>query len=71
MDDAAAAISGHEVTLRMEGDFPSGPVVKTLPSDEVGVSLISGRGGKIPHASQPKNPKHKTHTKIVTNSIKM
>lgn len=29
MDDAAAATSGHEVTLRMEGDFPSGPVAKT------------------------------------------
>ena len=39
----------------MRRDFPGGPVVKTSPSSAGGVGSISGLGGKIPHASQPKN----------------
>ena len=35
-------------------DFPSGPVVKTLPSNAGGVGLIPGRGAKIPYALWPK-----------------
>ena len=36
------------------GDFPSSPVVKTLPSNAGGAGSIPGGGGKIPHASWPK-----------------
>ena len=36
-------------------DFFGSPVVKTLPSSEGGVGLIPDPGGKIPHASWPKN----------------
>ena len=36
-------------------DFPSGPVVQTLPSNAGGVGLIPAQGAKIPHASWPKN----------------
>ena len=43
-------------------DFPGGPVVNSLPSDVGGGGLIPGPGGKIPHASRPKNPKHKTES---------
>ena len=35
-------------------------MVKTLSSNAVGEGLILGRGAKIPHASGPKKPKHKT-----------
>ena len=35
-------------------DFPSGLVVKTLPTNVRGVSLIPGHEAKIPHASWPK-----------------
>ena len=52
-------------------NFPSGPEVGTLPSNEGGVGLILGQGARIFHASGPKtnkqtnkqkttNPKHKT-----------
>ena len=41
-------------------DFPGGPVVKTLPSNAGGVGSIPGQTARIPHASQPKKPKHKT-----------
>ena len=51
-------------------DFRGGPLVKTLPSNAVCVVLISGGGTKIPHALQPKNPKYKTETNILINSIK-
>ena len=30
-------------------DFPSGPVVKTLPSSAGGMDLIPGQGIKVPH----------------------
>ena len=36
------------------GDFPGGPVVKTLPSSAEGVGLIPDWEDKIPHASRPK-----------------
>ena len=32
-------------------DFPSGPVVKNLPSNAGDVDLIPGQGTKIPHAT--------------------
>ena len=51
-------------------DFPGGPVVKTLPSNAGGVGSVSSLGATIPHASQPKNPKGKNRSNIVTNSIK-
>ena len=34
------------------GDFPCGPVAKTLCSQYRGVSLILGQRTKIPHAMQ-------------------
>ena len=37
------------------GDFPGGPVVKTLPSRAEGAGSIPGRGAKIPDAPWPKN----------------
>ena len=41
-------------------DFPGSPMLKTLPSNAGDVGLIPGRGGKIPHASGPKNQNIKT-----------
>ena len=35
-------------------------MVKTSPSNAGDVDSIPGGGGKIPHASRPKKPKHKT-----------
>jgi len=43
-----------EIFNKKMGDFPGGPVVKTLLSNAGGVGLIPDQGGKIPHASQPK-----------------
>ena len=37
-------------------DFPSGPVVGTLPSNAGSEGFIPGQGAKTPHTS----PKHKT-----------
>ena len=37
----------------MRGDFPGGPVVKTLPSSAGSAASIPGRRAKIPHALQP------------------
>ena len=34
-------------------DFLGGPVIKTLPSNAGGASLIPGQGAKMPHASWP------------------
>ena len=45
-------------------DFPGGPVVMTSPSKAGGVGSIPGEGPKIPHASQPKKPKHKTEAML-------
>ena len=36
-------------------DFPGGPVVKTSPSNAVGMGSIPGQGAEIPYASWPKN----------------
>ena len=41
-------------------DVPGGPVVKTLPFNTGGVGLIPVTEDKISHASQQKEPKHKT-----------
>ena len=43
-------------------------MVKTSPSNAGGEGSIPGQETKIPHASRPKNPKHRSNT--VTNSIK-
>ena len=49
-----------EMKINLRGDFPGGPVVKTLPSNAGGAGSISGQEAKIPHASQrKKNPKTK------------
>ena len=37
-------------------DFPSGPMIKTLPSNTGGVGSIPGQGAKL-HALQPKKKK--------------
>ena len=41
-------------------DFPGSPVVKTLSANAWGAGSVPGQVIKIPHASGPKNPKHKT-----------
>ena len=43
------------------GNFPGGPVIKTLPSNVRGMGLNPGWRAKIPHALWPKNQniKHK------------
>ena len=51
-------------------DYPGGPVVKTLPFNVGCAGSIPGRGVKIPHASQSKNPNIKNRSYIVTNSKK-
>ena len=35
------------------GDFPGGPVVKTLPPNAGDTGSIPGWGAKSPHASRP------------------
>ena len=52
----------YSVPIRkaMSGNFPGGPVVKTLLSTAEGEDLIPGQGAKNSHASQPTTPKHKT-----------
>ena len=37
------------------GDFPGGPVVKTLPSNARDAGLIPGQGAKILYALWPKH----------------
>ena len=37
------------------GDFPCSSVVRALPSSVGDAGLISGRGARTPHASQPEN----------------
>ena len=46
------------------------PMVKILPSKAGGVSLIPGRGAKIPPASEPKDQNINSGSNIVTNSVK-
>ena len=45
------------------GDFPGGPVVKTLPSNAGGAGSIPGWGAGVPHASRPEgqNTKQKQY----------
>ena len=50
----------------MLGDFPGGPVVKTLPSNAGSAGLIPGQGVKIPHASRPKNQNINNRSNIET-----
>ena len=40
-------------------DFPSSPVVKTLPSSAGGLGSIPGQKAKIPHASRPKKKQNR------------
>ena len=53
-----------------KGDFPGGPLVKTLPSNAGGVGSVPGQGTKIPHASSPKNQNIITGAIFITSSIK-
>ena len=46
-------------------DFPSSPVVKTLPSNAGGLGSIPGQKAKIPHASRPKK-KTKQRTEAIS-----
>ena len=45
-------------------------MVRTWLSSARGAGSIPGRGAKIPHASRPKKPKHKTET-ILRKTLKM
>ena len=45
-------------------DLPGSPVVKTSPSNAGGAGSIPGQGAKMPHAPQPKKPKHKTEAML-------
>ena len=52
---------GFKISLKIRSsDFPGGPVVKTSPSNSGHMSFIPDWRVKIPHASWPKKPKHKT-----------
>ena len=42
------------------GDFPSGPVVKNLPSKAEDMGSIPGQGTKIPHATGQLSPRPTT-----------
>ena len=44
-----------EMKINLRGDFPGGPVVKTLPSNAWGAGSVPGGVDNIPHASGPKN----------------
>ena len=48
------------VQQALSRDFPGGPVVKASLSNAEGAGSIPAQGAGIPHASQPKKPKHKT-----------
>ena len=58
--------SHHHWLKSFLGDFPGGPVVKTLPSSAGCADSIPGQGTKIPHASWPKKKKrrHKTEAML-------
>ena len=53
----ATRIPGPE---KKKEDFPDSPLVKTSPPNARGVGSIPSQGAKMPHASRPKNSKHKT-----------
>ena len=42
------------------GDFPGGPVVKTLPVNARSMGLMPYQGANLPYTSQPKKEKKKT-----------
>ena len=44
-----------ELRCGSSGDFPGGPVIKTLPSNAGDEGSDSSRGAKMPHAPGPKN----------------
>ena len=52
-----------KIKINKLGDFPGGPVIKSLPSNAGGAGSIPGRGAKISLASGPKNQniKHKQY----------
>ena len=50
-------------------DFPSGPVVKNLPSNAGDTSPIPGRGIKIPHATGQLSP-HTTTTELARLNLR-
>ena len=45
---------GNSSTKFESGNFPHGPVGKTLPSNAEGAGSLSGQGAKTPHALKPK-----------------
>lgn len=45
--------------IKMQGDFPGGPLVKALRFSAGGAGSIPDQGARIPHASGPKKSKHK------------
>ena len=49
--------NSHVSELRggSSGDFPCGPVIKTLPSNAEDEGSNSSRGAKMPHAPGPEN----------------
>ena len=55
--------------MRVRGDFPGGPVVKTSPSNAGGAGSIPGWGAKIPHVSGPKKPKQNIKQKQYCNQF--
>ena len=52
------------VQQALSRDFPGGPVVKASLSNAEGAGSIPAQGAGIPHASQPKKPKHKTEATL-------
>ena len=65
-------LPGWDNQEHLQGDFPGGPVVKTLPSNAEGTGSIPGWEAKILHASARKqnNSNNKNKGSIATNSIK-
>ena len=61
---------GNSSTKFESGNFPHGPVGKTLPSHAEGAGSLSGQGAKTPHALQPKDQNINNGRSIVTCSIK-
>ena len=53
-----------ELCSRKGRDFPGSPVVKTSPSNAEGAGLIPGWGAKVPNASWPRKPRHKTEAML-------
>ena len=56
--------------MNRAGDFPGGPVVKTLPLHAGGEGSIPAQGVRVPHASWLKNQSIKNRGNIVKNSMK-